>query len=87
MSRNPVGSQSKPFFRRRGVPLAITGFLVAVLFALYAFIGQDPGEGWRTPLLIGVFFGVIMLGFGIYRALKGPSALDYPRGGTNNEPE
>lgn len=77
----------KRFLGRRGVGLAIAGVLIAGLFAIFMNIDQTSGEGWKSPMLIGVLLGLIMLVFGIYRLAKGNSKLDYPHGGTNNEPE
>lgn len=87
MNSIPPPRPAKSFLRRRGIPLAITGVLLAALFGTYMAVGQDPGQGWKSPMLIGVLLGLIMLVFGLYRALKGPSNLDYAKGGTNNEPE
>ena len=87
MNSIPPSRPAKPFLRRRGIPLAIAGLLIAALFGIYMAVSQDPGEGWKNPMLIGVLLGLIMLGFGVYRAIKGPSNLDYAQGGTNNEPE
>lgn len=87
MNSIPPDRRAKPFLRRRGIPLALTGVLIAALFGVYMAVGAAPGDGWKSPMLIGVLLGMIMLVFGVYRAFKGPSSLDYPRGGTNNEPE
>ncbi|ASN39408.1 hypothetical protein [Paeniglutamicibacter terrestris] len=77
----------KRFLARRGVGLAISGALIAALFGIFMSIDQMTGEGWKSPMLVGVLLGLIMLVFGIYRLVKGNSSLDYPQGGTNNEPE
>lgn len=77
----------KPLLRPRGKGLALTGVLLAAFFGIYMVVERNSGEEWKSPMLVGVFLGVIMLGFGIYRAFKGPSSLDHARGGTNNESE
>lgn len=81
-------SSKKPMAKRRkGSGLLIAGLLITVLFVVFMFLGQDPGQGLKTPVWIGVAFGGIMALFGLYRMVKGPSPLDHPGGGTNSEPE
>lgn len=87
MNQRAVDHPRKPFFRRRGAGILITGFLLAALFGANITVGKDPGEGLNNPVWIGVFFGVLIMGYGLYRAIKGSGMLDYPQGGTNNEPE
>lgn len=87
MDDNATSRSGKRFMARRGVGLAIAGVLIAALFGIFMNIDQTSGEGWKSPMLIGVLLGLIMLVFGVYRLSKGNSSLDYPKGGTNNEPE
>ena len=86
MTQQPGGNPQKPLLKRRGVGLIVTGILVMILFGIYIIVGKSPGEGLATPVWLGVALGLIMTGFGVYRALAGPGALDNPEGGTNNEP-
>ena len=78
---------SKGFFKRRGAPLMLTGIILVIVFGLFIWIGRDPGEGYATPMWIGVFLGLGMAGYGLYRALEGPGMLDFPHGGTNSDPD
>ena len=48
-----------------GAPLILAGLLLAVLFAVFAWIvGLESGA--LSPIVIGVGFGLILAGFGIY---------------------
>lgn len=71
MNQRAVDHPRKPFFRRCGEGLLITGFLVAALFGANITVGKDPVEGLNTPVWIGVFFGMLIMGYGLYRAIKG----------------
>ncbi|WP_411731849.1 hypothetical protein [Paeniglutamicibacter sp.] len=76
----------KPFFRRQGAPLMVTGIILVIVFGLFIMAGREPGEGFMTPMWIGVLLGLGMTGYGLYRALKGPGMLDNLEGDTGNEP-
>lgn len=86
MSNEPGQAPKKPFFKRRGAPLLITGVILIVVFGLFILADSEPGQGGFTPMWIGVLLGAGMAGYGLFRALKGPGVLDNPRGGTTNEP-
>lgn len=84
MENESANTGTRPFFRRRGAVLMVTGLILVIVFGLFIWIGRDPGEGYATPMWVGVFIGLGMAGYGLYRALKGPGMLDFPRGGTNS---
>ncbi len=86
MTHQPGETPRRPFVKRRGMGLVITGIVLMVLFGIYIIVGKSPGEGLATPVWLGVALGLIMTGFGVYRLIAGPGALDNPEGGTNNEP-
>jgi len=69
--------------RRSGLILALTGLLVMILFGVFILSGLALGLNAATPVWIGVAFGAIMFGYGLFRWFHGPSALDHPYGGTN----
>lgn len=87
MMREPRRRPTKPFFKRRGGPLLITGIILMVFFGLYIMADHEPGDSLATPIWLGVALGLGMAGYGLYRTLMGPGMLDNPRGGTNNEPQ
>lgn len=86
MTTEPGQAPKRPFFKRRGAPLLITGVILIIVFGLFILADMEPGQNAFTPMWIGVLFGAGIAGYGLYRALKGPGMLDDPRGGTTNEP-
>lgn len=87
MTKEQRSRPTKPFFKRRGAPLMLTGIILVIVFGLFIMVGKEPGEGLATPVWIGVALGLGMTGYGLYRALAGEGMLDNPQGGTNNEPQ
>lgn len=73
----------QPNKMRPGLGLIITGAVIALGFA--AFLLLTPGNTItsRSPLWIAVAWGVLMVLYGAYRAVRGKSRLDHPRGGTD----
>lgn len=70
----------------RGMKLALFGVVVIVLFGAYLVVMAIKRAPVDNPVWLGLILGVIMLGYGLYRRLRGPGALDFPEeGGTNVE--
>lgn len=65
----------------------VVGLLITTLFVVFILIGQDPAEGLKTAMWIGVAFGGLLVLFGLYRMLKGPSPRDHLGGGSKSEPD
>ncbi|MGJ9403132.1 hypothetical protein [Arthrobacter sp. KK5.5] len=84
-SNHPPNPQTEPVDTQpRGLLLFGVGLAVALLFGIYLWIrASDEGGTLASPIWIGVAFGLIMAGFGLYRRLTGPSKLDFAKGGTN----
>lgn len=65
----------------------VVGLLITTLFVVSILIGHGTAEGLKTPVWIGVAFGGLLVLFGLYRMLKGPSPLDHLGGGSKSEPD
>lgn len=76
---------SHPQKRRPGVGLMIAGAIIAIGFAAFLLFMPGAGTTSPSPLWIAVAWGLLMVIFGIYRAIRGRSSLDHGRGGTNAE--
>ena len=61
----------------------MTGLLVMVVFGAFIYTQFAAGLDTASPMWLGVAFGAIMFGYGLFRWFHGPSALDHPHGGTN----
>jgi hypothetical protein len=66
-----------------GIYLGVSGHVVAAFFVVFIWHGAANGNGWATPLWLGVVLGAVMCVQGFYRRIHGPGKLDYPHGGTN----
>ena len=94
MEDNPQGRASDSFnhpahagapqtMRRTGLILTLTGLLVMLVFGAFIYAQFAAGLDMASPMWLGVAFGAIMFGYGLFRWFHGPSALDHPHGGTN----
>lgn len=81
MSADHVNRQPKK--SRPGVGLMIAGAIIALGFAAFLLFTSDGGFISANPLWIAVIWGVLMMVYGAYRAIRGKSRLDHPRGGTD----
>lgn len=78
--------EASPARRRRpGVGLMIAGAIISAGFAAFLIFAPGAGTTNPSPLWIAVVWGVLMLLYGAYRASRGRSRLDHPRGGTGAE--
>ncbi len=66
---------------RPGLWLMIIGGLLAVGFAVYALLAAP--DSTSGPLWIVVGWGALVFFYGLYRVIRGRSAVDHPRGGTD----
>jgi len=67
--------------QRPGLWLMIIGGLLAAGFAVYAVVAAP--DSTSGPLWIVVGWGALVFLYGLYRALRGRSSVDHPRGGTD----
>lgn len=71
-----------------GLALAISGLLIAAAFASFIFmVPQGESDPYRSPLWIAVFWGALMVFYGLFRVIRGDSKLDHQHGGTNADPQ
>lgn len=70
---------------RPGLGLMIAGAIIAAGFTAFMLLSPDGGITSPSPLWIAVIWGLLMVIYGAYRAVRGPSSLDHPRGGTDAE--
>lgn len=75
----------QPRKRRPGVGLMITGAIIAAGFAAFVLFFPGSGTTAPSPFWIAVGWGLLMMIYGAYRAVRGRSQLDHPRGGTDAE--
>lgn len=71
----------------RGLALALGGLIIAAGFASFIFLVPQADTVTRSPLWIAVIWGALMVGYGVYRMIRGDSKLDHEHGGTNSEPQ
>ncbi|WP_347038258.1 hypothetical protein AAHB37_17025 [Glutamicibacter halophytocola] len=68
---------------RPGLWLMVIGGLLAAGFAVYAVVAAP--DSTSGPLWIVVGWGALVFLYGLYRALRGRSSVDHPRGGNRRE--
>lgn len=81
MSADHANRQPKK--TRPGIGLMISGAIIALGFAAFALLTSDGSFISANPLWIAVIWGALMMVYGAYRAIRGKSPLDHPRGGTD----
>jgi hypothetical protein len=83
-SNHPPNKPTRPVDTKpRGWLLFASGLVIALVFGIYLWVEALKRGNAATPLWLGVAFGLIIAGFGLYRRLAGPSKLDFAEGGTN----
>lgn len=74
---------SKPHIKHLGLNLAVGGALLALMFLAIIFwvpMGLEPS---KNPMWIAVAWGTMLMAWGIFRLIAGPSTLDHAHGGTD----